>query len=329
MEDAFAGAELAMYPFRRYCGMLCLALAAYSWQPAESWAWDNEGHRIIALVANQLLQTQSPPVQKKIADILATDKSNEWTKTDVASEATWADALREKSPEGRAATSKWHYVKLDPSNPDLKKACFGRSRLPPMVPASHAPQDNCSIDKIDQFAKELREPSTSESERLMDLQFLLNLVGDVNDPLYAIERNDQSGHCIAVLPPGAKSPARLSDYWEDALVSEAVGKDATKAASQIAASLTPAEIQKWADGTPEEWAQESYNLAKAITYNFSAEASGAKYSFPVKKGEKDPCGPVPVYRLDAGYRERAVAAVREQLAKAGVRLAALLQEALK
>jgi hypothetical protein len=38
---------------------------------------------------------------------------------------------------------------------------------------------------------------------------------------------------------------------------------------------------------------------------------------------------VPVYRLDAGYRERAVAAVREQLAKAGVRLAALLQEALK
>jgi hypothetical protein len=163
----------------------------------------------------------------------------------------------------------------------------------------------------------------------MDLQFLLNLVGDVNDPLYAIERNDQSGHCIAVLPPGAKTPARLSDYWEDTLVSEAVGKDAIKAAGQIAASLTPAEIQKWSDGTPEEWAQESYNLAKAITYNFSAEASGAKYSFPVKKGEKDPCGPVPVYRLDAGYRERAVAAVREQLAKAGVRLAALLQEALK
>jgi hypothetical protein len=37
------------------------------------------------------------------------------TKADIASEATWADALREKSPEGRAATSKWHYVKLDPT----------------------------------------------------------------------------------------------------------------------------------------------------------------------------------------------------------------------
>ena len=318
-----------MNPFRRYRGLLCLALAVYSWQPTESRAWGGDGHRIIALVANQLLQIQNPSVQKKIADILATDKSNDWTKADIASEATWADALREKSPEGRAATSKWHYVKLDPSNPDLKKACFGRSGLPPMMPASHAPQDNCIIDKIGQFTRELREPDTSASERLMDLQFLLNLVGDVNDPLYAIERNDQSGQCIAVLPPGAKTPARLSDYWENILVSEAAGKDAIKAAGQIASSLTPAEIQKWSDGTPEEWAQESYNLAKAITYNFSAEASSAKYSFPVKKGEKDPCGPVPVHRLDAGYRDRAVVAVREQLAKAGVRLAALLQEALK
>lgn len=57
--------------------------------------------------------------------ILATDKSNPWTKTDIASESAWADALREKSPEGRAATSKWHYVKLDVDKPDLKKAVSG------------------------------------------------------------------------------------------------------------------------------------------------------------------------------------------------------------
>ena len=318
-----------MTRFRLYATILCLMPAALLWEPSKCWAWGGEAHEIIALLADRLLETGDPPVEKKIAEILAADKSNTWTKTDIAGEAIWADALREKSPEGRAATSKWHYVKLDPSNPDLKKACFGRSGLPPMMPASHAPQDNCIIDKIGQFTRELREPDTSASERLMDLQFLLNLVGDVNDPLYTIERNDQSGQCIAVLPPGAKTPARLSDYWENILVSEAEGKDAIKAAGQIASSLTPAEIQKWSDGTPEEWAQESYNLAKAITYNLSAEASSAKYSFPVKKGEKDPCGPVPVHRLDAGYRDRAVVAVREQLAKAGVRLAALLQEALK
>src|SRR5437879_3805374 len=110
-----------MNPFRFCCAVLWLAPAALVWQPGESWAWGSEGHRIIALVADRLLQTQAPPVQKMIADILATDKSNDWTKTDIASEATWADALREKSPEGRAATTKWHYVKLDSDTPDLKK----------------------------------------------------------------------------------------------------------------------------------------------------------------------------------------------------------------
>ena len=318
-----------MNPFRFCCALFCLAPAALVCHPVESRAWDGEGHKIIALVADRLLQSQAPPVQKKIADILATDKSNDWTKTDIASEATWADALREKSPEGRAATSKWHYVKFDSDTPDLKKACFGRSALPRMVPASHAPQDNCIVDKIDQFAKELRDPDTSESERLMDLQFLLNLVGEVHDPLYTIERNDQGGRCVAVLPPGGKTPVRLSTYWDDTLVAEAEGKDPVKAAGQIAAGLAPADIQKWSGGTPEEWAQESYNLAKTVVYNFPGDAGGSKFAFPTLKGEKDPCGPVAVYRLDAAYHDRAVAAVKEQLGKAGVRLAFLLRENLK
>jgi hypothetical protein len=318
-----------MNRFRLWCAVLCLAAAVTLGRPAESWAWGAEGHRIIALVADRVLQARDPPIHKKIADILATDKSNDWTKTDIASEATWADALREKSPEGRAATTKWHYVKLDAANPDLQKACFGRRALPPLVPASHAPQDNCNIDKIEQFVKELREASTSESERLMALQFLLNLVGDLHDPLYTIDHNDQNGRCTAVLPAGAKTPVRLSIYWDDTLVAGAEGKDPMKAAGQILSAIAPGEIEKWSSGTPEEWAQESYNQAKAVVYNFPSEAAGSKFSFPAQKGEKDQCGPVPVHRLDAGYQDRAMAAVKEQLAKAGVRLAFLLQQTLK
>ena len=128
------------------------------------WAWGSEAHEIIALLADRLLQTGDPPRSKRrLREILAADKSNTWTKTDIAGEAIWADALREKSPEGRAATTKWHYVKLDPDNPDLNKACFGRPALQAMMPASHGPQDDCIVDKIEQFAKELREPGTSRA----------------------------------------------------------------------------------------------------------------------------------------------------------------------
>lgn len=167
----------------------------------------------------------------------------------------------------------------------------------------------------------------------MALQFLLNFVGDVHDPLYTIEHNDQEGRCIALLPPGAKTPARLSAYWDDTLVVEAEGKDLAKAAGQIVAGLAPAEIQKWSAGTPADWAQESYNVAKEITYGFvkgaAKDAAGRKYAFPTRKGEKDACGPVPLYDVDTAYRDRALAAVKEQLAKAGVRLAFLLQENLQ
>ena len=197
-----------MTRFRLYCTILCLVPAALFCEPRESWAWGSEAHEIIALLADRLLETGDPPVEKKVAEILAADKSNTWTKTDIAGEAIWPDALREKSPEGRVATSKWHYVKLDPDNPDFNKACFGRPALQAMMPASHGPQDDCIVDKIEQFAKELREPGTSAPERLMDVQFLLNLVGDIHDPLFAIERNDQSGRCVAVLPPGSKTPVR-------------------------------------------------------------------------------------------------------------------------
>jgi hypothetical protein len=317
-----------MTRFRLYSTILCLMPAALLWEPSKCWAWGGEAHEIIALLADRLLQTGDPPVQKKIADILAADKSNTWTKTDIAGEAIWADALREKSPEGRIATTKWHYVKLDLDKPDLNKACFGRPALRAMMPASHGPQDDCIVDKIEQFAKELREPGTSEPERLMALQFLLNLVGDIHDPLFAVERGDQSGRCVAVLPPGSKTPVRLSVYWEDDLVAEAEGNDPAKAAQQIAARLTAIEIRKWSGGAPEEWARESYELAQSVVYKFAAEPGG-KFSFPTRKGEADACGPVPLHRLDAGYRDRAVAAIKEQLAKAGVRLAALLRDSLQ
>ena len=313
--------------FSRSCHVMLLMSTALLYQ-RECWAWGGEGHRIIALVAEELLQAQDPPAQKKLAGILATDKSNPWTKTDIGDESTWADALREKSPEGRVATSKWHYVKLDADKPDLKQACFGRAGLPAMTPASHAPQENCAVDKIAQFARELRDPETYDTERLMALQFLLNVVGDIHDPLYTIEHNDQSGQCTAVLPPGAKTPVRLSVYWDETLVTEAEGKDPVKAAGQIVAALSAGEIQNWSGGTPEQWAQESYNLAKTVVYNLQ-KPGGSKFRSSEQKGESKPCGPVDVHNLDANYQNRAMATIREQLAKAGVRLASLLRENLK
>lgn len=126
---------------------------------------------------------------------------------------------------------------------------------------------------------------------------------------------------------GRQVPVRLSVYWDDTLVAEAEGKDPVKAAGQIAAELSTGEIEKWSGSTPEQWAQESYSLAKTIVYNLPPASS--KFRFPEQKGERNSCDLVGVHKVDANYQNRAVATIKEQLAKAGVRLAFLLRENLK
>jgi nuclease S1 len=309
--------------------LVCLAQIFAIAAMHEAKAWGAEGDKIVALVADRLLQVHDPAVQKKVAAILATDKDNSWTKTDIAGEATWADALMEKSPEGRAATGQWHYVKLDAASPDVAKACFGQPELPATTPAIHGPQQDCIIDKVNEFARELYDPGTPAGERLMALRFLLNFTGDLHQPLAAIEHHDQGGNCVAVLPPGAKAPVRLSTYWNNVLVTAAEGSDPITAANQIVVGLTPDDISKWSSGTLKDWARESYNIAKTVAYSYPADLAAGRHALPLRRGEKDSCGAVTVYRIDSAYQDRAIAAVREQLAKAGVRLAFLLRENIR
>jgi len=304
------------------------ACAALLLPPRPSLAWGPDGHRVIALIADHALQQSDPAVRAKILAVLASDKGSHLTKNDIASEATWADVLREKSEEARAATAAWHSARLKPENPDLARACFGRNPLPSGYPASHGPQDNCSVDKIEQFATELKNPDTSAGERLTAVQFLLNLVGDLNDPLHAIDRGDRGGECIA-LQIGSKPPVRLSSYWQETLVGEVVGSNPGAAASRIAASFPAADSQKFAQGTPEDWARETLEVAKTVTYSFAAGQPTGKRTFPPRAGQEETCPSVDLYVVGPDYETKALAAVKTQLAKAGARLARVLRESVK
>jgi hypothetical protein len=310
---------------RLFAAALCAALAA----PQAGWAWGGEAHRVVALVADKLLVIEAPAARAKLQQILASDKDNEWTKTDIASEATWPDMLLDKSQEGRVATSEWHYARLDPAHPDLNKDCFGRPPLPAGYPASHGPRDNCIVDKIEQFSRELREPQTSSYERLAAVQFLLNLVADLHDPVSVIDHKDMHGECLALQFPHGK-PVRLRTYWDDTAVAEALGKDPDAAAERLVDGLTQADIAAWSSLGPEAWVQESYAVARSAVYALPAEAADGTYALPGAEGDKDPCGgTVKLYRADARYQKRAAATVRQQLARAGVRLAYLLREDLR
>lgn len=304
------------------------AFAAMLLPSRQSQAWGPEAHRAIALIADKVLQQNDPAARQKVQTLLASDKENRLTKADIGSEATWADVLRDKSQEARFATSNWHAVRLKPDSPDIAAACAGHKPLPAGYPASHGPQDNCVVDKIVQFEGELQNADTSAGEKLAALQFLLNLVADLNDPLLAIDRGDQGGYCTA-MQIGTKPPVRLSAYWETTLVGQVVGRDPAGGAARIMASISPADAKKWAAGDPESWAQESYEIAKTVVYGFPADSAAGKYTFPAGRGEQEGCAEATLYRVGADYETKALAAVKLQLAKGGIRLFQVLGNSFK
>src|SRR5436309_2419067 len=133
--------------------------------------------------------------------------------------------------------------------------------------------------------------------------------------------------------PRGKAPVRLSTYWRTTLVGEVVGRDrAAGAARLLSSSVSPADMQSWAAGNPESWAMESYQVAKTVTYAFPADSAAEKAAgskAPAGKGEPDGCGEVALYRVGPDYETKALAAVKQQLAKGGLRLAQLLRDSFK
>lgn len=262
------------------------------------------GHRVVALIAEHYL---SPVARAEVQTMLQAD-TDTLTAHDIASEATWADRYRLNDSTDR--TKDWHYADIDAARPNIPAACFGQPALPAGTPASQGPRRDCIIDKINQFAAELGDPKLGREERLLALKFLLNLVGDVHQPLnVSIEEGNYHGKAERV---EAKmiTPGDLYDYWDTVFV-HALGASAQDVAKQLIAHISAADQSQWATAAPQLWALEAHQLGviKAFGVLFESEDHG-----------------VPI--LTDQYVQTAVQTVGSQLSKAGVRLAYVINAAL-
>lgn len=279
--------------------------AALLFAATPGYAWGPEGHEVVALIAQARL---APAVRARVERMLSADP-DALTAHDIAAEATWADVYRDSSDARYHATSKWHYVDLELRRPSLSWACYRFPHLAPDQPASQGPPDDCAVHKIEQFERELQAPATPPSERLLALKFLLHLVGDLHQPLHAADDHDRGGNDERVVLPGHAARS-LHAYWDSVFVAE-LDPDAARLAVRLNASITPAEVARWQQGSPAAWAWESWRIAKRDAYD--------RLPTPDANGR---------YHLDAGYDENARRVVARQLQKAGVRLAWLLDRTL-
>lgn len=282
--------------------------------PVRALAWGDEGHRIVARIAEPLL---TPAARATVDALLAAD-TDTLTPPDFASRATWADKWRDSDRNGSkqryTATEQWHFVDMELDAPDLRTACFGFPTLPAGTPASAGPAQDCVVDKVEEFERELADRGRPQAERILALKFLEHFVGDLHQPLHASDHHDRGGNDVMVLFDRRRVASRLHAFWDTSVV-QLLGRDEQALASDLSNAYA-GERAAWSAGTPATWAQESFQAARGVAYAFPPET------------ESDEHG-TPAHRLSANYEAKAEATARTQLAKAGFRLAALLNAAFR
>lgn len=306
----------------RNFALLCLAAGTLGYQ-ATALAWGDRGHRIIAAIAyNQLV----PEARREADALLADDKGDKLTAPDFINRAAWADMLlldrKTPSKTWYNATRFWHFAEFDIDGGTVFRACYGLRPLPSGKPASRGPAKDCVASKVEQFAAELRDPAIDRKEKILALKFLVHLVGDLHQPLHVADNDDVFGTAIKVRPASGlkeKSEVTLHDYWDVALVDRTLaGPDKTESAvaRRIASELQADQVRSVLVGGPREWMLETVEVARNVVYDFSGQRL-------VRDGFRGS----DLY-VDSSYDARALPAVKEQLAKAGFRLAWMLNEAL-
>jgi len=205
--------------------------------------------------------------------------------------ASWADTVRNQQ------TAPWHYVSIDiiETEYDAARVC---------------PQDQCVIGQIERFGHVLANADGDVRKRQKALKYLIHLVGDLHQPLNAGENEDHRGNDVPVefigetINPYSQQPWNLHAVWDSGIL-EVRDRDARHYAARLNAWLNSQPAGAFQDGSVVDWAMESHRIAKEHVY-----------VLPENR------------RLGEAYYRANVPVVDQQLAKAGVRLAKLLNDAL-
>lgn len=275
-----------------------------------AFGWGAKGHRLIASLAEQRLRTISGNPMQKVAALLGPGLS-------LASIASCADSIRDYVsnkdkpdavfPSGCIVTKEeavsmfpssgsWHYVNIpvpaasDPSSHPkaaLQQACAER---PP-----------CILTQIERFTAQLKNKNLDTRTRAIALMFLVHLVGDLHQPLHAVNRNDDRGGNEVFVKIGTRV-GRLHSLWD----------------SFFMESIEEADVQSLANsggGKPSQWAWESYDAAQRTVYNHVPLTATSFEN--------------PVILPDPAYRDAAARVIKMRLRAASIRLADLLAKALR
>lgn len=182
-------------------------------------------------------------------------------------------------------------------------------------PVTDSDEGRSVVSALERCKEVLRASNSTPAEKREALKFLVHFVGDIHQPLHAGRKADKGGNAIQVVRfLNRRSPKGFSlhQVW-DALLIQSKSRDAASYAATLRAGLSKATIAEYGKETGTvKWLEESHALALANAY---VDAKGK----PIADGAS----------IGPSYVTKNLPVVDEQLSKAGVRLAALLDQLIK
>jgi S1/P1 Nuclease len=318
-----------------------LALAAVLAAPLRANAWNNTGHEVIAYIAYQKLNqnardrvfallTQHPDY----AALVKYSRGHSSTSATASlrlfvAAAVWPDLIR-GDPRFYDAERAQSPTPLLPGFPDMAiHRSWHFADIPfsfdgtPVQSASPPAPENL-VEVLPKLRDAIGDPAVPSKTRAYDLSWLMNLVGEVHQPLHCVtgvSRNlpaplgDLGGNLVKIIYKSQTTT--LHSYWDSLLSNYSPSYSSIQSeAAMIANKYQPtlpfdankdASEKDWAD----EWALESLRLAN---FAYSIRKVGSANGTPI---------------VSATYDSEAKRIAYKQAALAGSRLAAILNDEFK
>lgn len=316
----------------RRLSLICLLLAATG---SPVFAWGCEGHKTVALIARRYLSAKARMgVDALLAKFPYTPVAQfncEPRSMPIADAALWADDVR----NSRRETAPWHYqdIPIDQDGGDPSKFC---------------PAGGCVTKAIREHVAKLKASADLTEERVEALRFVIHFVGDMHQPLHASTNADSGGNCVPmsfferrtqITNPERKSfSPNLHSVWDTEILRRFMQPYLSASALAERADLAFRNGRaNHQEGTLEDWLREGHAIAQSVVYGrLLPSAPQTRALLPKLRGEDqgEGCGPAATERnaafnliVDDRYQQFAEPVIFEQIAKAGYRLARILNEA--
>lgn len=210
-------------------------MAAWLLACAPAFGWSEQGHRIVALAAQEQL---SENAKKRIGYLLGPDVR-------LVDVATWADEIMHERPE----TEAWHSITIPKGaeSVDLARDC---------------PVGDCITVKVRDCIGIVRLAIRPKEEAKEAFMMLVSLAADLHQPLLSGFPPEASNEHSKVVLHGKEMT--LFEAWEGGLLAS-LGAD-EEVLARVRQSILDADRDAWTRGTLRNWTWENHQIAAIKVY---------------------------------------------------------------